>query len=147
MHFSKFRNLITSFAAVAMTAATATHVSASVGHWFKQAASTLPVESAVVGSGHLGSIRAHETADRLYVTGRARQPHATPHTHVDVQLLRANARVIAQGRDDIGAAQPKPGGGKRLHDSFAVSFPLSDAREADRIRVVYHTGNHSSSEG
>ena len=89
------------------------------------------------------SFRVHETSDRLYVTGRA-EPHQLMHPmHVDIQLVGASGRVIAEKTDDIDSPHhPRSGSGSRGHRSYVASFPLSDARQAVKIRVVYHYGDH-----
>jgi hypothetical protein len=89
------------------------------------------------------SFRAHETSDRLYVAGTARKHRLSPTAHVDIQLIGSSGHVIAEDQNDINPLHSAPGGGKRFTDSYVVSFPLSDARKAVKIRVIYHGGAHS----
>jgi hypothetical protein len=116
---------------------------ASSDTWFKQADSPLPIEVQHSGSGQVMSFRAHETSDRLYVAGTARKHRLSPTAHVDIQLIGSSGHVIAEDQNDINPLHSAPGGGKRFTDSYVVSFPLSDARKAVKIRVIYHGGAHS----
>jgi hypothetical protein len=100
--------------------------------------SSIPIEVVQSGSGHVLSFRAHESASRLYVSGTAKEQPLTIRTHVDVQLLSASGKVIAEKRDDIDPQHPAAGGGRRAQGAFVASFPLSEARQAARIRVTYH---------
>lgn len=142
--FSFFKNkpsgLLTSITAIAMMALTSC---ASLDTWVKQADSHLPIEVKHSGSGQILSFSAYETSDRLYVSGLAKRYPLTNTAHVDIQLVRADGGVVAEKKDDINPLQPRPGGGKRFTDSYVASFPLSEAREATKIRVIYHSGSHS----
>jgi hypothetical protein len=62
---------------------------------------------------------------------------------VDIQLVDANGQIVAEKRDTIRSSRPRPGGGKLSTDSFIASFPLAEARQAVKVRVVYHGGSHS----
>jgi len=115
----------------------------SLDTWFKQANSPLPIEVQHSGSGQIMSSRAHETSGRMYVAGSARKHPLSNTAHVDVQLIGSSGNVIAEDQNDINPMHPRPGGGKRFTDSYVVSFPLSEAREAVKIRVIYHGGAHS----
>jgi hypothetical protein len=109
----------------------------------KQADSGLPIEVVHSGSGTIVSFRAHEASDRLYVAGRAKPHQLTQPMHVDIQLIGAGGRVIAEKTDDLDSPQhPRSGSRRRGHRSYLASFPLSDARQAVKIRVVYHGDDH-----
>jgi len=147
MYFSQlsfFKNklsvLLTAASAVAMMAFTSC---ASLDTWVKQANSPLPIEVQHSGSGQVMSFSAYETSDRLYVSGLAKRYPLTNTAHVDIQLIRMDGGVIAEKKDDINPVHPRPGGGKRFTDSYVASFPLSEARAASKIRVIYHSGSHS----
>lgn len=88
------------------------------------------------------SFRAQESSDRLYVSGSATKHRLSSDAHVDIQLISAAGRVVAEKQDDINPMHPKPGGGRRFNDSYVASFPLSEARQASKIRVIYHSGSH-----
>jgi len=126
--------------AVSITALTAC---ASLDTLFKQSDSPLPIEVRHSGNGRIMSFRAFETPDRLYVSGSANKNHLSSIGHIDVQLIGANEQVISEKRDKIEAIRPRPGGGKLSTDSYVASFPLSEARQAVKIRVIYHSGSHS----
>jgi hypothetical protein len=111
--------------------------------WIKQAHSGLPIEAVHSGSGTIISFRAHETSDRLFVAGRAKPHQLVRPMHVDIQLIDANGRVIAEGTDDLDTPRhPQISSSRRGHQSYVASFPLSDARQAVKIRVVYHGDYH-----
>jgi len=114
----------------------------SLDTWFKQADSPLPIEVQHSGGGEIMSFRAHETSDRLYVAGSARRHKLSNSAHVDIQLIGPSGNVIAEDQNDINPMHPRPGGGKRFTDSYVVSFPLSQARQAVKIRVTYHSSSH-----
>jgi hypothetical protein len=59
----------------------------SPSSFLRQANSSLPLEVIHGGSGQIMSFRAHETSDRLYITGTATSPFLKSTTHVDVQLI------------------------------------------------------------
>ncbi|MET0252934.1 MAG: hypothetical protein ABW214_02765, partial [Terrimicrobiaceae bacterium] len=110
----------------------------------KQANSGLPIEAVHSGSGTIMTFWAHETSDRLYVHGLAKSHQLVQPMHVDVKLIAADGRVIAEKADRLGAPRhPRTSSGNRGHQPFVASFPLSEARQVAKIRVVYHTGHHS----
>jgi hypothetical protein len=111
--------------------------------WIKQADSGLPIEAVHSGSGAILTFRAHETSDRLYVAGRARRHQLTRPMHVDIQLIGADGRLIAEKTDYPGPPQHPRIGSGRHGQSYVASFPLGEARQAVKIRVVYHAGQHS----
>jgi hypothetical protein len=115
----------------------------STGSLFRTADSSLPIEVQHLGGGQIMSFRAHETSDRLYVAGSARKHKLSNSAHVDIQLIGPSGNVIAEDQDDINPTHSAPGGGKRFTDSYVVSFPLSQARQAVKIRVTYHSSSHS----
>ena len=108
----------------------------------KQAGSPLPLEVRHSGSGQVVSLRAQESSDRLYVAGSARKHRLSNTAHLDIQLIGSCGQVLAEDQDAINPDHPAPGGGKRFKDSYLVSFPLSVARQAAKIRVIYHGGTH-----
>ena len=113
--------------------------------WVKQANSGLPIEAVHSGSGTIMTFWAHETSDRLYVHGLAKSHQLVQPMHVDVKLIAADGRVIAEKTGRLGAPRhPRTSSGNLGHQSFVASFPLSEARQGAKIRVVYHTGQHST---
>lgn len=114
----------------------------SLDAWTKQTNSPLPIEVHHSGSGRVMSFSAHETADRLTVSGSAKRNPLTNGAHVDVLLVGTDGGVISEKKDAINSPHPAPGGGKRFVDSYVVSFPLSEARQAVKIQVNYHPGTH-----
>jgi len=108
----------------------------------KQAGSPLPIEVQNTGSGQIVSSRAHETSDRLYVAGSARKHRLSNTAEVDIQLIGSSGEVLVKDQDDINPAHAAPGGGKRFKDSYLVSFPLSVARQAAKIRIIYQGETH-----
>jgi hypothetical protein len=127
---------------VTLTAMTAVSACASLGSFFKQADSSLPIEIVHAGSGRITSFRAYETSDRLYVAGSARPFFLKRTSHVDVQLIGAAGNVIAEKQDDIDREHPRTWRSRGGHHSYAASFPLSEAHQAARIRVIYHGDAH-----
>lgn len=111
--------------------------------WIKQADSGLPIEAVHSGSGTIISLRTHETSDRLFVAGLAKPHQLMRPMHVDIQLIDANSRVIAEKTDDLDTPwDPQISSSRHGRQSYVVSFPLSDARQAVKIRVVYHSDKH-----
>ena len=111
--------------------------------WIKQGDSGLPIEAVHSGSGTIMSFRAHETSDGLYVAGLARPHQLVQPMHVDIKLIGADGRVIAEKTEVLDAPQhPRTSSGSLRHRSYVASFPLSQARQAVKIRVVYHEGDH-----
>ena len=88
------------------------------------------------------SFRAHETSARLYVAGIAKPFYLKTTTHVDVQLIGPGGNVIAEKQDDIDPVHPRTARSRGGHQSYVASFPLSEARHAARIRVIYHGEAH-----
>jgi len=123
---------------------------ASVGSFFKQADSPLPIETIDSTGGEIASTRAFETEDRLFVSGsmkKAMGRQIPPAAHVDVRLVDRSGRVVAQKQDDIDPGHPRLSSGRTGRYSYVVSFPLSEARQASKIVVQYdqsHKKGHSS---
>lgn len=130
------------FAATVVIGMMSLSACSSLDSWGKQADSPLPIEVQHSGGGQILSFRAHETSDRLYVAGSARKHKLSNSAHVDIQLIGPSGNVIAEDQNDINPMHPRPGGGKRFTDSYVVSFPLSQARKAAKIRVIYHSNAH-----
>jgi len=137
---NKFSGFLTTTVVIGMMSLSAC---SSLDTWFKQADSPLPIEVQHSGGGRVMSFRAHETSDRLYVAGTARRHKLSNTAHVDIQLIGSSGDVIAEDQNDINPTHPRPGGGKRFTDSYVVSFPLSQARKAVKIRIIYHSSAHS----
>jgi len=116
---------------------------ASFDSFFAQKSSPLPIEAIHGNTGSVVSANAYETSDRLYVSGSAKKHLLKAGGHVDIQLIGPNGNVIAEKKDSINPMHPRPGGGKRSSDSYVASFPLTEAREAAKIRVTFHSGSHS----
>lgn len=130
-------------AGLAVTALAALPACAS-SSWTRQANSGLPIEAVHSPSGVIMSFQAHETSDRLYVAGRAKPHQLLQPMHVDIQLIGADGRLLAEKTDSLdGPRHPRTGSGRHGHRSYVASFPLSEARQAVKIRVVYHAGPHS----
>jgi hypothetical protein len=134
---SRLRYLIVSGAA-----ATVLSACASLDSYFRQADSSLPIEAIHSGVGQVMSFRAFETSDRLYVAGAVKGRFINPSTHVDVQLIDGSGRVVAEKQDDIDLAHPRTAHGRHGRHSYVASFPLSEARQAAKIRVTYHNESH-----
>lgn len=146
MKFQKLTHLTRKFTYLLLVAFGGTltlSACASLDSFFKQADSPLPIEVQHSGMGQIMSFRAHETSDRLYVAGIAKRYPLTARAHVDIQLIGSAGNVIAEKQDDINSLHPAPGGGKRYSDAYVASFPLSEARQAATIRVIYRNGGHS----
>jgi len=136
---NKFSGLLAATAVIGMMSLSAC---SSLDSWVKQADSPLPIEVQHSGGGQIMSFRTHETSEQLYVAGTARRHKLSNKAHVDIQLIGPSGNVIAEDQNDINPMHPRPGGGKRFTDSYVVSFPLSQARQAVKIRVIYHSNAH-----
>lgn len=111
--------------------------------WTRQADSALPIEAIHSGSGAIMSFRAHETSDRLYVAGSAKPHQLMRPKHIDIQLVASDGRIIAEKTDDLDSSRhPRTAGGQSGRQSYVASFPLSEARQAAKIRVIYHGNAH-----
>jgi hypothetical protein len=112
----------------------------------KEGASPLPLETVDKTQGHIESTRAFETKDTLYVVGTLHRPigrHLPKTAHVDVELIGANGRILAEKQDDISPQHPRLSGARGGKYSYVVSFPIATARQAAKIRVSYHlVDNH-----
>jgi hypothetical protein len=132
--------------ATALTAVmTGMNACASVSSFFPTTDSPLPIETLHATGGEIASARAFETSDRLYVAGSMRKRigyHALSTAHVDVQLLDAQGRVLAEKQDDIDHAHPRTASGRIGNSTYVASFPLELARQAASIRVSYHLKSH-----
>jgi hypothetical protein len=118
---------------------------ASAGTVFPHKSSALVIESQGSTASEFKSFRAVESKDKLYVTGSIRKrPGNTLLSHVDVQLLDARGRLIAEAREPISYRHPRTGNGKIGRSPFVASFPLAEARQAARIIVRYHPSSHGS---
>jgi hypothetical protein len=114
--------------------------------WVRQTASGLPIEAVHSESGAIMSFRAHETPDRLYVFGRAKTHQLKRPMHVDVQLIGPNGGVVAQRTDGLDTPHhPRSSPGRHEKELYVASFPLSEARQAVKIRVVYRESAHDNS--
>ena len=138
---SIIRPLKTSVAVSGLAFLTACASSSSM----RQADFGLPIEKVNSPSGAIMSFRTHETADRLYVAGRGKPHQLSRPMHVDVQLISADGRVVAQETDDLVTPKhPLTSSFRHAHQSYVASFPLSEARRAVKIRVVYHESAHDN---
>jgi len=119
--------------------------SASAWPFFNRTASPLLIESRGPTVRESQGIRAWESKDRLYVTGSIKKrPGHTLLSHVDVQLVDAKGRVIAEERESISYRHPRTGTGKAGRATFTLGFPLEEARQASKIIVRYHSTSHGS---
>jgi hypothetical protein len=108
--------------------------------WLRKADSTLPVEIVPTNSEHVTSVRAHESSDRLYVTGSA-SLHQFGDTYVQVQLIGPNEDVINTEYDTlISSLHPLRASARSGKQTYVVSFPLQQARKAEKIRVRVRQG-------
>ena len=123
---------------------------ASFGSLFRQSDSPLPIDAQSSLGGQIVSTRAFETQERLYVSGSMKKgfgSHIPPAADVDVRLIDASGRVIAEKQDDIDPGHPRLSSGRSGRYSYVVSFPISEARQASKIEVQYdrsHKKGHSS---
>lgn len=95
--------------------------------------------------GEVFGTRAHESSDRLYVSGHMQKSfgrHIPRTAHVDVQLIDDSGRVVAEKQDAIDPPHPKSGRVGQV--SYVASFPLSEARQAAKIVVRYSMEQHGS---
>lgn len=116
---------------------------ATTDYLFKQSKSSLPIEVTHQGRGKILSFRAYETPERLYVSGSAKKFPLSSVGHVDIQLVGSTGHVLTEKQDDIEPTAFRRGGARQFTDIYVASFPLSEARQAARIRIVYHTSKHS----
>jgi hypothetical protein len=111
----------------------------------RKAGSRLPIDVVNPGGGRLAATRAYETGTRLYVMGsfqRTVGQHLPVSAHVDIQLLDARGKILATQGEDIDAKHPRFGQASGNRFSYTVSFPLETARQAARIRVLFHERLH-----
>lgn len=112
---------------------------------FRHANSTLPIEIVPTDSSRIVTTRAHETSDRVYVAGSAR-PDRFGQTHVDVQLIGSDGQVVAEDCHELDAiVHPRTARARSGNQNYVTSFPLNEARQAVKIRVFAHQGEHPSS--
>lgn len=119
----------------------------STSSLFRQADSSLPIETINATGGQIVTTRAFETQDRLYVSGSMKKGmgiHIPPAAHVDIRLVDSSGRVLAEKQDDIDPGHPRLSSGRSGRYSYVASFPLSEARQASRVVVQYHMKGHSS---
>jgi hypothetical protein len=126
--FFSFRNLlvVTSLSPLMLTASASTSSNA------------LPIQS----SGAVSSVRACERGNRFLVTGSVRPTFSSVGNHLDVQLIEANGRVIAENVETIKLGHPRASRSRHGADTFVTSFPLTAARQASRVKVNLHTSSH-----
>lgn len=113
--------------------------------WMRQPDSAMPIEAIHSGSGDLISFKSHETSDRLYVSGHIKKSfggHIPYAAHVDVLLIDTNGMVLAEKQDDIDPPSPRSARSRSGRISYVASFPLSEARQAAKIRIIYHGSAH-----
>ena len=108
------------------------------------AARTSPLAVQKVSSqiGSISGVRAHEQNGRLFVTGSARPSLASGGNHVDVQLIGADGRILAQETEPVKLGHPRGSRARHGGDSFVASFPLATARPAACVRVIFHSSAH-----
>lgn len=133
------------YLSVAGVVATVLSACASLDSHFRQADSSLPILAIHSGTGQVMSFRAFETSDRLYVAGAVRGQFINPYMHVDIQLIDGSGHVVAEKQDDIDLAHLRTGHGRHGRHSYVASFSLSEARQAAKIRVTYHSESHPDS--
>jgi hypothetical protein len=108
----------------------------------------LPVQT---DSGSQATLTAQTTSKhgKLFVSGTASslQPglrHAA--SHVEVDLVNARGQTIASVTDKIGKPGRHPRTTGQRKERFVASFPDAIARQAARVRVVFHNHGHRSCE-
>lgn len=111
---------------------------------FQSTSSALPLEVHPSPCGSIISSTAFEKSGRLYVSGMARKESAACLGRIDVQLTGSDGRIVAAKGDSIQTPAPRPGGGRLATGFFAVSFPLEEARQSAKIRVVHNSEIHAS---
>lgn len=134
---ARLRNLILTGSAAGVLSACG-----SLDSYIRRADSPLPIEAIHSGTGRVMSFRAFETTDRLFVAGTTKGRFLNPSAHVDIQLIGRNGQIIGQEEDDIDLAHPQTTRGRHGRQRYVASFPLSEARQAARIRVTYHSESH-----
>jgi len=135
------------FVALAATAGAFSFASNAASAWpfIERTTSPLPIESSGSTARESQGFRASESKDKLYVTGSIKKrPGNTLLSHVDVQLVDAKGRVVAEERESISYGHPRTGAGKTGRSAFVVSFPLTEARQAAKVVVRYHSTSHGS---
>lgn len=130
--------------------ALATSVALGACSTTKNTVGTRPTEHAITADntspGKIASTRAFETTDTLYVAGTVQRSsgHAIPPgAHIDIALLDRAGRVIATEQDRIVPVHPRQERRRAGRYSFAIGFPLTTGRNAERIRITYHPQTHS----
>jgi len=119
----------------------------STGSGFRTTGSSLPVETGTTAGGEILDSRAHESAERLYVSGAVEKAfgrHIPYGAHVDVQLVDKAGRVVAEKQDDIDSSSPRSAGSRSGRHRFAVSFPIEEARQSAKVVVRYHLDDHNT---
>lgn len=119
---------------------------ATTGSLLQQSASPLPVDVQDSTGGKVVTTRAYETGDKLYVSGSMKKGFGTAITsaaHVDVRLIDSSGRIIAEKQDDIDPGHPMSSSGRSGRYSYVASFPLSEARQASKIVVLYEQSHKS----
>lgn len=118
----------------------------SSNSFLRKADSSLPIQIVDSNGGKIASSRAFESSDRLYVAGSLRRSlgsHIPTTAHIDVELISASGRVIAEKQDNVTSVNhPRTATGRSRRHSYVASFPLETAREATSIRVTYHPALH-----
>ena len=133
--------------ALALTVLATVAACTSVSDHQRTADTPIPIQTVNSAGGEVARVRAYESSDRLHVSGSIGKSFGRPHpyaAHVDVQLVDASGRVIAEKQDDIDPGHPLSAGTRSGKQGYAASFPLSDARKAAKIVVRYHLEGHSA---
>lgn len=105
--------------------------------------SSLPVKTVGAESGKVFSTRAFESQERLYVAGQAKPHRFRTATHIDVQLIAADGRIVVETMDEIEPVNPRTRHARGGKVAYVVSFPIHEARQAKWIRVIFHDERHS----
>jgi hypothetical protein len=111
------------------------------------ASSNSPASSAPQTSGNteaVSSIHTYERAGRIMVAGHARPAFDNPGSHVDIKLVGADGRVVAQKVERIDLGHPRGSRARLGGDSFVASFPVDVFQQAASVRVTFHGGTHSN---
>lgn len=95
------------------------------------------------------SVEAHTTTHhgRFYVSGLLTgvlPGHQHAGSHVEVEVLDGQGRVLATAWNPIGRPTAHPRGSRWGRERFVVSFPETLGRQAALVRVRFHNHSHST---
>lgn len=127
---TRYLILVTSLASFTLTACASSQSNA------------LPVQTTNGQVGSVSSVRVFEQGNKLFVAGSARPTLTSAGNHVDVQLIGADGRVVAEDTEAIKLGHPRGSRARHGSDTFVTSFPLDVARGASSVKVSFHSSSH-----